>query len=94
MLSMHLDGHMSVRRVRKPPRNSLWGHTRTTEGLYGYLCVSTTTSKKEEEGRESKKDEEREVPDPRESIEDTPTIRFHQLSSKSDSREPDFEQNT
>ena len=55
-----------------------------------YLCVSTTTTttKKEEEGRKRKKDEEREVPDPRESIEDTPIMNFHQVSSKSDFREP------
>ena len=36
----------------------------------GYM--SATTSNNEEKGRKRKKDEEREVPDPRESIEDTP----------------------
>ena len=51
---------------------------------------TTTTSKKEEEGRKVKKDEEREVPDPWESIEDTPTVHFHLVSSKSDFREPSF----
>ena len=56
--------------------------------------MSTTTSKKEEEGRKRKKDEEREVPDPRESIEDTPIMNFHQVSSKSDFRELSFEQKT
>ena len=53
---------------------------------------TTTTTKKEEEGRKRKKDEEREVPDPRESIEETPTVHFHSGSSKSDFREPSFEQ--
>ena len=52
----------------------------------------TPTTKKEEEGRKRKKDEEREVPDPRESIEDTPIINFYQVSSKSDFREPNVEQ--
>ena len=42
--------------------------------------------------KKKRKDEEREVPDPRESIEDTHTINFHQVSSKSDFREPSFEQ--
>ena len=56
--------------------------------------VYTTTSKKEEKRRKREKDEEREVPDPRESIEDTPTVHFHLVSSKSDFREPSFEQTT
>ena len=58
------------------------------------VCVSTTTSKKGEEGGKRKKDEEREVLDPRESIEDTPTVHFHTVLSKSDFREPSFEQQT
>ena len=62
--------------------------------VFIFIYVSTTTTKKEEEGRKRKKDEEREVPDPRESIEDTPIMNFHQVSSKSDFREPSFEQKT
>ena len=57
------------------------------------ICVSTTTSEKEER-RTRKKDEEREVPDPRESIEDTPIMNFYQVWSKSDFRELSFEQQT
>ncbi len=38
-----------------------------------------------------KKDEEREFSDPHESIEETPTVNFHQVSSKSDFREPSFD---
>ena len=56
------------------------------------FCVSTITSKTEEEGRKRKKGEEREVPDPRESIEGTPTINFHQVSSKSHPRKPSYGQ--
>ena len=63
--------------------------------IHVFMCVSTTTTtKKEEEGRKRKKDEERKVPDPRESIEDTPTVHFDLVSSKSDFREPSFEQHT
>ena len=52
------------------------------------------TSKKLEKTIKRKNDEEREVPDPRESIEDAPTVHFHPGSSKSDFREPSFEQKT
>ena len=54
------------------------------------VCLST---KKNEEGRKRKKDEI-DSRSPRESIEDTPTINFHQVSSKSDFRKPSYEQNT
>ena len=44
--------------------------------------------------KNKEEDEEREVPDPWESIEDIPTVHFHLVSSKSDFREPSFEQKT
>ena len=63
------------------------------EEVYIFVCVCLLlTSKKLEKRRNMKKDEEREVPDPRESIEETPTVHFHPGSSKSDFREPNFEQ--
>ncbi len=56
------------------------------------MCRLSTASKKEEQVKKRKKDEEREVPDPRESIEDTPIMNFHQVLSTSDFRELSFEQ--
>ncbi len=58
------------------------------------VCVSTTTTSKKEEQHIKTKDEERKVPDPQESIEETPAVHFHPGSSKSDFREPSFEQQT
>ncbi len=56
------------------------------------LLTTTTTKKEEEEKKEEGWREREKVPDPQESIGDTPTINFHQFSSKSDFREPNFEQ--
>ena len=71
------------------------GPSHTNEGLYKFIFVCLLlTSEKLEKIRKRKKDEEREVPDPRESIEETPTINFHPGSSKSDFREPSFDQKT
>ena len=70
------------------------GPSNTNEGLYIFIVVCLlSTYNKLEKRRKRKKDEEREVPDPRESIEDTPTINVHQISSTSDFREQSCEQN-
>ena len=73
---------------------SLWTVKGATETLTPGQGAYPLTSEKLEKRRQMKKDEEREVPDPRESIEETPAIIFHPVSSKSDFREPRFEQNT